>query len=53
MAPSTKLEDKMEGIENFRAWKYMIVLILRENDIEKHIMDEVPELEYDDAKEKH
>ena len=23
MAPSTKLEDKLEGIENFLAWKYI------------------------------
>ena len=30
MAPSTKLEDKLEGIENFLAWKYMIGLILKE-----------------------
>ena len=27
MAPSTKLEDKLEGIENFLAWKYRIGLI--------------------------
>ena len=34
MAPSTKLEDKLEGIENFLAWKYRIGVILRENDLE-------------------
>ena len=48
MAPSTKLEDKLEGIENFRAWKYRIGLILKENDLEKYIKDEVAE-----PKEKH
>ena len=37
MAPSTKLEDKLEGIENFRAGKYRIGLILRENDLDKYI----------------
>ena len=53
MAPSTKLEDKLEGIENFRAWKYRIGLILRENDIDKYIKGEVAKLEEDEAKEKH
>ena len=40
MAPSTKLEDKLEGIENFRAWKYRIGLILRENYLDKYIKGE-------------
>ena len=53
MAPSTKLEDKLEGIENFRAWKYRIGLILRENDLEKYIKGEVAEPKEDEAKEKH
>ena len=44
MAPSTKLEDKLEGIKKFRAWKYRIGLILRENDLEEYIKDEVVEL---------
>ena len=53
MAPSTKLEDKLEGIENLWAWKYRIGLILRENDLEKYIKDEVAEPEEGKAKEKH
>ena len=53
MAPSTKLEDKLQGIENFRAWKYMIGLILRENDLEKYIKEEVTEPKENEAKEKH
>ena len=47
MAPSTKLKDKLEGIENFWAWKYRIGLILEENDIDKYVKEE------DEAKEKH
>ena len=43
MALSTKLEDKMEGIENFLALKYRIGLILKENGLEKYIKDEVAE----------
>ena len=41
MAPCTKLEDKLEGIENFLAWKYRIDLILKENGLEKYIKDEI------------
>ena len=50
MASSTKLEDKLEGIEKFRAWKSRISLILREDDLEKYIKEEVAEPEEDEAK---
>ena len=53
MAPNTKLEDKLESIDNLQAWKYRIGLILRENDLDKYIKREVAELEEDEAKEKH
>ena len=53
MGPSTKLEDKLEGIENFQAWKYRIGLIFQENDLDKYIKDEVAEPEESEAKEKH
>ena len=53
MALSTKLEDKLEGIENYRAWKYRIGLILKENDLEKYIKDKIPEPKEAEAKEKH
>ena len=52
MAPSTKLEEKIEGIENFRAWKYRIGLILEENDLSKYIKEKFVEPEEDEAKEK-
>ena len=38
MTTSTKLENKLEGIENFLAWKYKIGIILRENGLEKYII---------------
>ena len=53
MAPSTKLEDKIEGIKNFLSWKYRIGLILKENGLEKCIKDEIAEPKEDEAKEKH
>ena len=53
MALITQLEDKLEGIENFLAWKYRIGIILRENDLEKYIKGEVSEPEEDEANENH
>ena len=53
MSPSTKLDDKLEGIENSRAWKYIRGLILEENDIANFIKGVVPELEEYEAKEKY
>ena len=53
MAPNTKLEDKLEGIENLWAWKYRIGLILQENDLDKYIKDEVTKPEESEFKEKH
>jgi hypothetical protein len=37
----TKLVDKLEGVENFHAWKYRIALILEENDLVKFIKENV------------
>ena len=53
MPPSTKLEDKLKGIENFLAQKYRIGLILKENGLEKYIKDQIVEPKEDEAKEKH
>ena len=50
---STKLDDKLEGIEKFCAWKYRIGLILEENGLAKFIKEVVPEPEEDEAKEKY
>jgi hypothetical protein len=53
MSASTKLVEKLEGIDNFRAWKYRIDLILAENDLAKFIKEEVEELEDAIEKAKH
>jgi hypothetical protein len=53
MYASTKLVEKLEGIDKFRAWKYRIILILAENDLAKFIKEEVEEPEDDIEKEKH
>jgi hypothetical protein len=53
MSASTKLVDKIEGVENFCAWKYRIALILEENDLARFIKEDVPEPSDATAKEKH
>ena len=53
MPPSSKLDDKLEGIENFHSWKYRIRLILKENDLAKFIKELVPEPKEDEANEKY
>jgi hypothetical protein len=53
MSTSTKLVEKLEGIDNFRAWKYRIGLILAENDLSRFIKEEVEEPEDAVEKAKH
>ena len=53
MMNHTKVEDKLEGADNFRAWKYRISLTLEENDLDKYVNEEVPEPEGEKAKENH
>jgi hypothetical protein len=43
MSASTKIVDKLEGVEKFRAWKYRISLIVEENDLARFIKENVPE----------
>ena len=35
MTISTKLDEKLEGVDNLRAWKYGVMLTLEENSIWK------------------
>ena len=53
MPPSTKLNDKLKGIKNFHAWKYIIGLILEENDLAKFIKEVVSKPKEDEAKGKY
>ena len=45
MMNHAKVEDKLEGVDHFQAWKYRISLILEENDLDKYVNEEVPEPE--------
>ena len=53
MTHHTQLEDKLGWDDNFRAWKYIISLILEYNDLDQYINGEVPEPEADEAKATH
>ena len=43
MTISNKLDEKLEGADNFRAWKYRVMLVLEENDLEGFIEADIPE----------
>ena len=45
--------ENLEGAENFRAWKYKIMLILEELDLDGFIKEEVKEPKGEEAKAKH
>ena len=53
MASSTKLDEKLEGAEDFRAWRFRIILVMREQGLLKHVTEDVPEPEEEEAKEKY
>jgi hypothetical protein len=53
MTTDTKIDEKLEGEEKFRAWKYKADLLLEEHDLEIFVEEEVPEPEEDEAKAKH
>ena len=49
----TKLDEKLEGAEKFRAWKYGISLVLKENELDSYTHEEVPVPEGDEVKALH
>ena len=53
MTINTKLDEKLEGANNFQAWKYRVMLVLEENDLEGFIEADIPEPEGDEDKAKH
>ena len=51
MSHHTKLDENLEGADNFRAWKYRISLVLKENELDCYISGEflVPKGDEDKA----
>jgi hypothetical protein len=42
MTTSTKIDENLEGAENFIAWKYRVGLLLEEHNLEMFFEEEVP-----------
>ena len=53
MSHHIKLDENIEGDNNFRAWKYRISLVLEENELDTYINEEVPVPKGDEAKALH
>ena len=53
MSHHTNLDEKLEGADNFRAWKYRISLVLEENEVDSYISEEVPVPKGDEEKTLH
>ena len=52
MTNNTKLGEKLEGAENFRAWKYRVMLILEEHELDGYIKEQIKEPEGEEEKSK-
>ena len=50
MSHHTKLDEKLEGVDNFWSRKYRISLVLEENELDSYINKEVPFIEGDEPK---
>ena len=37
MVNTLKIEDRLEGATNFRAWKAKVLLLLEENDLKEYV----------------
>ena len=53
MSHHAKIDEKIELDDKFREWKYRILLILKENELDSYISGEVPVLEGYEAKAIH
>ena len=53
MSHHTKIDENIEGVDNFQGWKYRISLVLEENELDSYIYEEVPVPEGDEAKVLH
>jgi hypothetical protein len=53
MTTRTKIDEKLDGADNFRVWKYRVTLFLEEHELDKFIIEEVQEPQGDEAKGKY
>ena len=53
MTNNTNLDENIEGEKKFKAWKYIIMLILEEHDLDGFIKEDFKEPEGEEEKAKH
>jgi hypothetical protein len=53
MTTNTKLDENLEGSDDFRAWKYKLMLILEENDLVSFVEKDIKEPKGDEEKYKY
>ena len=53
MSHHTNLDENIEGVDNFRDWKYRISLVLEENELDSYINEDVSVQERDESKALH
>ena len=41
MTTGTKIDGKLDGVDNFRAWRYIVTLLIEEHELYKFIIEEV------------
>ena len=52
MPNNIKLEDKLEGVDNSQAWKYKVLFILEESDLENYVKEMTVELEGEEKQDR-
>jgi hypothetical protein len=53
MITGMRVEDRLDGENNFRSWKHRILLILEENELLDHVKQVLPKPEEEEAKARH
>jgi hypothetical protein len=53
MITSMRVEDRLDGADNFISWKHRLLLILEENELLYHVKLALPEPKKEDVKEKY
>ena len=53
MVVKLRVEDRLEGISNFRSWKSRMLMLLNEQDLKDHVLKDILELEVARDKTKH
>jgi hypothetical protein len=52
MSTNMRVEDRLDGVDDFRSWKHIIQLILEENELLDRVNKMLPETKDEEAKAK-